>query len=167
MECSLCKLEAEMFARIIQRAAISLALVTGGQVYAAPLTYGTYYDEKVSTFCDSSSAFCRLNFSQLPPDRLLMVRKINCSISSSLPIAQVILQISATSGGPSVSTRTLPLATPPSQLISGVYFTNFREDTSFLIGQARYPFVVAGAQGGNDVSGFSCTLIGDLVTPIQ
>ena len=153
-----------MFARLAQFALAALALTIGNHANAQALTYGTYYDETVATpSCPSSNA-CRVNFSQLPADKLLMVQKINCSMASTQLITGASLNISATSGGTSLS-RFLPMAVPPSQALSGGYFTNFREDTHFLVGQGRFPFVIifASASSAWDVR---CTLIGELVTPL-
>jgi hypothetical protein len=152
-----------MFARLVQFAAVTLALVIGGPVHAAPLTYGTYYDETVAINCNSNG--CRLNFSQLPADKLLMVQKINCAIQSTQPVAQTIFQVSATLGGSGLS-RNLPIALPASQLVGATYWTNFREDAHFLIGNGRFPYLQLFAQAVANWT-VNCTLIGELVTPIQ
>jgi hypothetical protein len=154
-----------MFARFAQIAVVALALATGNQANAAPLAYGTYYDETINQNC-SPSSLCRVNFSQLPADKLLMVQKINCVVVSVLPIVQAVFQISATSGGTNLQ-RQLPLAVPPSQLIGSIYYTSFREDTHFLVGNGRFPFIAMTASNTTTSWGVTCTLIGDLVTPIS
>jgi hypothetical protein len=166
MECSLFHaqiLEAEMFARFFQASIVALALTISNQANAAPLAYGTYYDETVQGCVNGTS--CRVNFSQLPADKLLMVGKINCQIVSGQPIESASFLISATSGGGPLQ-RQAPIAVTPSQLIGGSYFTNFREDTHFLVGQGRFPYVSVNASASTGYFS-TCTLVGDLVTPIQ
>ncbi len=52
--------------------------------------------------------------------------------------------------------------------MAGAYYTNFREDTHYLIGQGRFPLgeFQAGLGSATNYSIY-CTLIGDLVTPIS
>ena len=76
-----------MFSRLAQIAGLALGLTIGNQTNAAPLAYGTYYDETQVVSCAGSNN-CRVNFSQLPADKLLMVQKINCSIQTTQPINQ-------------------------------------------------------------------------------
>lgn len=52
-----------MFARLSQFAVIALASVLGGQAYAGPTIYGTYYDETATSSCNGNA--CQVNFSQL------------------------------------------------------------------------------------------------------
>jgi hypothetical protein len=155
-----------MFARFAQFALVALVFTISNHANAAPLTYGTYYDETLPNVQCPNTQVCRVNFSQLPADKLLRVQRINCAIASSQPVGQAFLEISATSGGGLLS-RQLPIAVLPSQLISSTYWTNFREDTHFLIGQGRFPFlqIVTPATSTNTV--VQCTIIGELVTPIQ
>src|SRR5688572_19505490 len=131
-----------MFSRLAQFALVALALTISNQANTAPLVFGTYYDETLSLNCDNVST-CRINFSQLPADKLLMVQKINCSIISSQPVIRALFRISTTLGGDGLL-RLLPMAVPPSQQVTG-YHTNFREDTHFLVGNGRFPFVLASA----------------------
>jgi hypothetical protein len=160
--CFSLRLEAEMFARFAQIAVASLALVVGHQAQATPLAYGSYYDEFLAGNC--STGVCRINFSQVPTDKLVMISKISCSAFTAFPVVQGAFQVSATAGGAPLS-RTLMLSPPPSQLVNGNYYTSFREDTHFLIGQGRFPFVFLSAPGV--ISGvIQCTLIGDLVSPV-
>jgi hypothetical protein len=154
------------FARFVQFAAATLTLLAGTPAKAVPLTYGTYYDETVPNVQCPNTSLCRLNFSQLPADKLLVVQRINCAIASSQPVGQAFLEVSATFGG-GLLPRYLPILVPPSQLIGSTYWTNFREETHFLIGQGRFPFlqVVTPITSTNTV--VQCTIIGELVTPIQ
>ena len=151
-----------MFARFAQIAIASVSLVVGGQTHATPLSYGSYYDETVQAMCANGS--CRVEFSQLPANKLLMVSKINCAGFTFEPLIAANLQVSASAGGSPLS-RYFYLAVPPAQLINGTYRSNFREDTHYLIGQGRFPYVTLFSTGGAGT--FTCTLIGDLVTPIQ
>jgi hypothetical protein len=168
MECShfhILILEVEMFARLAQFIFVALTIVIGCQAGATPVIYGTYYDESASIGC-SNAILCRVNFSQLPADKLLMVNQISCEISSgAAPVPQVNLLIAATFGGANLQ-RQYPLSFPPAILSSGSNFTNVQQNIHYLIGQGRFPFVVATASTPVNFS-MTCTLVGDLVTPIQ
>jgi hypothetical protein len=103
LECSLFHkliLEAEMrFARLAQFASVALALITATNVHAASTIYGTYYDDNAAVGC-ASAAVCRLNFAQIPADKLLMISKITCYVNTVAgPPVELDLRISATSGG--------------------------------------------------------------------
>ena len=151
-----------MFARF-SHFLVALALVPGGHAQAAALVYGTYYDEYMTGFsCGAGGVNCRLDFSQLPADRLLMVHKISCAATSLGPVTQGTFRVSATAGGAALS-RSLVLS-PSSQSINGAYATNFREDTHFLVGQGRFPYVQLVFTGVP--TNITCTLIGDLVNPL-
>ena len=155
-----------MFARLTQFAVIALVLGIAGQAKAAPLTYGTYYDESVFVSCNSAF-FCRVSFSQTPANKLLMVKKISCSSSSSTQLSQGFLQIGTIFGGNPVP-RYVPLALPAPAFINGAYYTNFREDTHFLIGRGRFPYVeVQNGLGTPTNYSINCTLIGDLMAPSE
>ena len=156
-----------MFARVAKLAIVALVLVIAGQAGAAPLSYGTYYDETTFYSC-SSGISCRVNFSQTPADKLLMVNKISCNSTSSAQLVQGTLHIATTFGGGDLPTRSLPLVIPTTSVLANnsAYYVSFREDAHYLIGQGRFPFLllespVSGTKFGR------CTLIGDLVTPIQ
>ncbi len=153
-----------MFSRFTQFALVALALVFGSPAGAAPLTYGTYYDETVSTSCIATS--CRLFFSQTPADKLLMVNKINCNIVSQLQPTDLILQISSTLGGNPL-TRHLRMSFSAPQFVAGFYVVNMREDTHYLVGQGRFPSVLLGSNNTSSNFSMDCTIIGDLVTPIS
>jgi hypothetical protein len=152
-----------MLARFAQFAVVVLALVIGSRVEAGPIIYGTYYDETVFAVGCSGSV-CRLNFSQLPSDKLLLVNNINCQFVANAQAVSFILGISATSGGAPFG-RALLLPFPPVALINSYYTTTFSENTQWLIGQGRFPYVQGTFAAG--LSGqMTCTLIGNLVTPI-
>jgi hypothetical protein len=154
-----------MFSRIAGLKAIALAMVIGGNAYAGPVIYGTYYDESATNSC-SASFSCSLDFSQLPSDKLLMVSQVSCKITSlSAPVVIVTLNISATSGGQSLP-RNYPLSFPASALSNTAYFTNVQQNIHFLLGQGRFPSILVEANLSTQIV-VRCTIVGDLVTPIQ
>gem|GEM_PF-3245297 len=157
-----------MFTRLAQLTLVALALTIGNHATAAPLVYGTYYDDTVSgVTCNSANSnFCRLNFAQLPADKLLLIQKVSCTMGSSQPLTQTFLNISATLGGGSATSRLLPIALPPPQFIGSIYFTSFREDTRWLIGNGRFPYLLAFGPIGTVWPNMTCTLMGELVTPL-
>jgi hypothetical protein len=73
-----------MFAHLAQLVLVTFTLVTAIPAHAAPLAYGTYYDENNGTMC-SGIGSCQVNFSQLPADKLLMVGKVSCTVSGKTP----------------------------------------------------------------------------------
>ncbi len=154
-----------MFSRLAQVTLVALGLAISNHADAAPLAYGTYYDETVAATCANNNSSCRANFSQLPADKLVMVGKINCAAVSSQPIEQTFFLVSATLGAPGLS-RNLPIAVPPSQLIQSRYYTSWETNTHFLVGSGRFPYVQIFTEVGFGLS-LVCTMIGDLVTPIQ
>jgi hypothetical protein len=160
-------MEVKMFARLAKFAVLALALAVGGQAKAAPLTYGTYYDEElVQALCNGAAA-CRVNFSQLPSNNLFLLKKINCQISTTQPLVFVYVSISQTSGGPDFG-RGIYVSPGPAVVTSGptAYNYSFQTDAQILIGQGRYPYISAGNQAGSSAS-MICGILGDLVTPIQ
>jgi hypothetical protein len=161
-------MEAEMFARFAQFAAVALAMAIVAKANAAsPLTYGTYYDEVSFANCTGTGTVCTILFSQLPSDKLLMVNKVNCRFLSSQPPTGILLGVSATSGGVNLG-RFVNMALPaPGAAIGGFYATNIREDAHFLMGQGRFPTINLQLNVTSSFGQSSCTLIGDLVTPIQ
>lgn len=133
---------------------------------AAPLSYGDYYDESASSVNCSGNNTCRVNFSQTPADKLVMIRKLNCGIGSSTPVSQGFLLIATTNGGSFVS-RNMPLPIPSvTSTIGGNYYVNFDAEIHWLIGQGRFPVVQIQTYGPSSVQ-MNCTLTGDLVDPIQ
>jgi hypothetical protein len=157
---------AEMFARLAMLTVVALALAVGSQAKATPLTYGTYYDEEfVGGSCPNSQS-CRANFSPLPSDNLLLLKKINCEITSSQPIVFVIVTISQTSGGQDFG-RGIYVNPGPAVVTSASssYLYSFQTDAQLLIGQGRYPFIQVETSGGS--ISMVCGILGDLVTPIS
>ena len=155
-----------MLARLSQAAFFALALIAGSNVNATPLVYGTYYDDSASGTCNGNN--CRANFSQLPADKLLMVTNVGCSfVSTPGPISAAYLQVSATLNGIALA-RYFPLTFPVPQLVSNAYFTTIGQNTHFLFGQGRFPFILI-TTSGQPVTGslMACTIVGDLITPIQ
>ncbi len=154
-----------MFARLAQFSSVTLALVMGNYANAAPLTYRTYYDETVTNLCNGNA--CRVNFSQLPSDKLTMVSQVSCTMASTgAPVLQVLLEISAGIGGGAVSTRNYALSFPAPALTGSVYSTNVQQNIHYLIGQGRFPYVFVSTSNASFIN-MSCTIVGDLVTPIQ
>jgi hypothetical protein len=157
---------AEMFARLAMLTVVALALAVGSQAKATPLTYGTYYDEEfVGGSCPNSQS-CRANFSPLPSDNLLLLKKINCEITSSQPIVFVIVTISQTSGGQDFGRGIYVNPGPAVVASSGTNFYSFQTDAQILIGQGRYPFIFVQTGVSSSIS-MLCGILGDLVTPIQ
>jgi hypothetical protein len=155
-----------MFARFTKFAVIALTLAVGSQAKAAPLSYGTYYDEElVPGFCINTNT-CRANFTQLPSDNLFMLKKVNCSISTPQSLVGVFVSISQTSGGPAFG-RGMYVNPGPANLVSGTYFYSFQTDAQILIGQGRYPYILAQSGAVSSSIDLSCGILGDLVTPIQ
>jgi hypothetical protein len=157
-----------MFARSVQLAIVALALITGGQAKAAAIIYGTYYDDQLvgPTFCNNGTT-CRVNFSQLPSDRLLQLSKINCLIQSSQPLTAVLVGVSATSGGPSIGRGLWVNPGPGVQGGGTAFWYSFETDARLLIGQARFPFALANTAVSAGSITMQCGIVGDLVTPIQ
>jgi hypothetical protein len=160
------ELEAEMFARLTMLAVVVLALAVGSQAKAAPLSYGTYYDEEFVGGSCSTGGPCRANFTQTPLNNLLLLKKINCQITAAQVVALVIVSISQTSGGPDFGRGIYVNPGPAVVASSGsTYLYSFQTDAQILIGQGRYPFIQVETTGGS-VS-MLCGILGDLVTPIQ
>jgi hypothetical protein len=154
------------FPRFVKFAVIALAFAVGSQAKATPLTYGTYYEDSEAVNCSGSTA-CRLNFSQFPSDNLVLINKLNCSIASTAELNQFVLEISATSGGgPVAGNRILPLGLPNPAIINSSYYYNFQQDAQYLIGQGRFPYLLASTASSTGIS-MVCTIVGTLVTPIQ
>jgi hypothetical protein len=155
-----------MFARLMMFTVVVLALAAGSQAKAAPLSYGTYYDEEeVSASCNSTTV-CRAGFSALPSDHLLLLKKINCEIVSNEPVIYVTVSIAQTSGGPPFGRGIY--VSPGSGVLTnaGQYVYSFQTDAQILIGQGRYPFIEVN-YNLTSTSFMFCGILGDLVTPIQ
>jgi hypothetical protein len=159
-------MEAEMFARLAMFAVVALALAFGNQAKAAPLSYGTYYDEQILGAACSNTTDCLVYFSQLPSNQLLMLEKVNCYIQTKQPIVQVYVTISQTSGGNAFG-RGVFVNPGPAVAVDGFYKYTFQTDARLLIGQGRYPFIFTETETASSVSNLDCGIEGTLVTPIQ
>jgi hypothetical protein len=160
-------MEAEMFDRLTMFAVVTLALAVGSQAKATPLSYGTYYDEEQVNVACAVAVSCRVNFSQLPSNNLLLLKKINCLVTSAQPLILVMVSISQTSGGASFG-RGIYVNPGAAVVTSGPteYNYSFQTDAQILIGQGRYPFIEAQSAAGGGFN-MTCGILGDLVTPIQ
>jgi hypothetical protein len=156
-----------MFARLTMFVVVALALAVGSQAKAAPLTYGTYYDEEELAATCFSAMNCRTNFAQLPSDHLLLLKKVNCQILSAQPLINVLVSIAQTSGGDPFG-RGIYVNPGPAVVTTGTvfYLYSFQTDAQILIGQGRYPYIQAVTQVTSSIS-MNCGILGDLVTPIQ
>jgi hypothetical protein len=155
-----------MFARLGQIAVVVLALAVGGQAKAAPLSYGTYYDEEFVQADCAGKAACQSNFTQLPSDHLVLLKKVNCTIQTSQPVAVVTVSIAQTFGGTQFG-RGIFINPGPGVLSNSVYYYMFQTDAQILIGQGRYPFVEVQTPTNSSLFFMNCGILGDLVTPIQ
>lgn len=155
------------FASFAKSTAIATTLIISAQATAAPVRYGTYYDElQVHANC-SANIVCQVNFSQLPSDRLLMLSKVNCSINSSQPLAMATVSASATPGGASIG-RGVSFNLGPALFAANLYFYSIETDARFLMGQGRFPYIqVYTSTFVNANFQTNCGIVGDLVTPIQ
>ncbi|MBR0687474.1 hypothetical protein JQ594_16200 [Bradyrhizobium manausense] len=152
--------------RFVELAIIAAAAVGASPIEAAPTSYGTYYDDySVSVSTCLSSAGCRVNFSQLPSDKLTLVRKVNCKIRSTEQVFVARLSVSAANGGVSLG-RFADLPTPAANLINTFYYMSIDTDPQWLIGQSRFPYVEVQTIGLSDTT-MVCNFVGELVTPIQ
>ncbi|MGY8705400.1 hypothetical protein RAD16_06600 [Bradyrhizobium sp. 18BD] len=133
---------------------------------AAPLTYGTYYDETVSSGMCFSTTSCNVYFSETPADKLLMIRKINCVFGGSIPAQQALLYIATQFHGAPIQ-RFLPLPMPPAQVSGGINTTSVESQVDWLVGQSRFPFVVVSTITSASNMNASCTLRGELIDPVQ
>jgi hypothetical protein len=91
-----------MFARLIPFGVVTFFLVLGGnQANAQVVSYGTYYDETVAGIecANVAATTCRVNFSQTPSDKLVMVSQISCYLSSTKQPFAILLGVAPTSGG--------------------------------------------------------------------
>ena len=154
-----------MFARFLL-AAIAFLVAAGSHAKAAALISGTYYEEVQSNAdcTGQGGSQCRINFSQTPSDKLLVVSRVTCSLHSSYPPGRIVLQISATSGGAPIGERSFDLAPIPRSTSATNWFTQMNETVHFLIDQGKFPYITVDLTGV--IFPFRCTLIGDL-TPIH
>ncbi|HEV2156318.1 hypothetical protein [Bradyrhizobium sp.] len=152
-----------LFARVAQLAAIGAALFCGSQANAGPTIYGTYYDETAANL--SCTTNCTVNFSQLPSDKLLLVRKLNCFMSSQGRPVQAQFFVSDGTG-PMPRHFSIPLPASPAPASNGFYYTTVDMDPEWLIGPGRFPYVSVSALPSGTLT-VDCTLRGDLYLPIQ
>jgi hypothetical protein len=158
------------FSRLVQSTILVAALVIGTQAHAVPTSYGTYYDETATVSCGNATS-CRVDFTQLPSNNLLLVNKIECVFSSQIAISTAAFYIATTAGGTSIA-RHLPLPFVPSQpgtaaQSDGSFRYTVDVTTQWLVGQGRFPYVFFQPVTGTGLMSGDCTLIGTLVTPIQ
>ena len=155
------------FTRFLPFAAVAIALVAGSQAHSVALQYGKYYDETVvQDALACSPTFCRMYFSQLPANKLVMVRKVHCTFISAKPMLRAALNVAATSGGSAIS-RHLPLTMIKDPAVSPntFFYATVDIETQWLMGQGRFPFVeLEKSDTGSSYS--DCTLIGEMVDPI-
>jgi hypothetical protein len=153
--------------RLAQSAIFVATLVIGTQAHPVPLSYGTYYDESSSLGCGASVTFCRIEFSQLPLDKLLLLRKIHCDFTSGVPVSDSHLYIAATPGGNPIA-RNLPLQfIQVGAQTDGFFRYTVDMTTQWLVGQGRHPAVFFQIPTNTATMAGECTLIGDLVAPLQ
>jgi hypothetical protein len=151
-----------LFARVARLATVAVALLCGSQANAGPTIYGTYYDETaVNLSCTTN---CNVNFSQLPSDKLIIVRKLNCLISSQGRPVQA--QFFVSDGVTTMARHfSIPLPAAPTPASNGYYYTTVDMNPEWLIGQARYPYVAVSTLPSGTLT-VDCTLRGDLYLPI-
>ena len=143
------------------------ALVTS-RADATPTIYGTYYDDTpVENGCFNQT-YCQFYFSQLPSNKLVLVRKILCSLTtSSRPVGVYFLVAQGSNGSNTLARRlSLPVLAPVVQS-NGYFLTSVDVDPRFLIGQSRYPYLQISTETTSGTLYGSCSLSGDLIDPIQ
>jgi hypothetical protein len=160
-------MEAEMFARLAMFAVVALALAFGNQAKAAPLSYGTYYDEQIVGINCSNTPDCAAYFTQLPSDKLFMLEKINCYIQTSQPVIQLYVTVSQTPNGSAFGRGVFGNPGPAIIETGGVYNYTFQTDARILLGQGRYPFIFTQTQSAASSTILDCGIEGTLVTPTQ
>ena len=146
--------------------AVLLSITPG---HAAGTRFGTYYDETAASVSCVGTTSCSISFSQLPSDKLLLVRKVFCSLTTtqSRPThAYFKVATGPYNANPLTRHLMLPLPAAPTADTDGYYHTSIDVDPNWLIGQSRYPYleiVTATIQSTT----IDCTLRGDLVDPNQ
>jgi hypothetical protein len=159
-----------MITRLFSSAVVAIFLILGGnQANAQVVSYGTYYDETVAGVeCASASAVtCRVNFSQTPTNNLVMISQISCYDSSTKQPFALILHVSTTPGGGPISRELFFPFNPPLISPLSLYAGAIHENVHYLIGQGRYPYIEISFATSSNVATMSCTIVGDLVTPIS
>lgn len=151
--------------RALLIALAGFTLVPAANSSAAPLSYGTYYDETVSAPTCVSTSVCSVYFSVTPADKLLMIKKINCTFNTPSAVQVAVLEIATTSHGSALQ-RVFPLPMPPAQNASGNYYTSLESQPDWLVGQSRFPFILFSTITSSNFMNGTCTLRGELVDPI-
>ncbi|MBR1120858.1 hypothetical protein JQ628_04960 [Bradyrhizobium lablabi] len=154
------------FVRFAQFAIVAVtSLFIGSSAQAVAVMYGTYYDESVTPSCMSGGAACTVAFSQLPPNKLLLVTHVACFAQTTSPIVFATLGIftAPTSG---TLQRDYPLQLPQPVQAGSVYYTQISHPVNFLIGQSRYPHVAIAAAATTNAWAIKCTISGTLINPI-
>lgn len=154
--------------RFAKATTIAAALVSASQIHAAPLSYGTYYDETVplSECLSGAGTSCQINFSQTPTNKLVLVTTVSCHMTSSKQPYEAILTISPTYGGGSLGRAQYFDFNPPLASAIGFYAGSFTKSTQLLVGPGRYPFVSFSFNGNQSNGSASCTLVGQLIDPL-
>src|SRR5882757_6277596 len=102
------------FANLLRFAVLAGALVIASHVEAAPVAYGSYYDETsqvVDCPTPGIAGLCRVNFSQTPSNKLVIITHVSCYFVAGVIPYNISLEISATSGGGSLG-RSINLNIP-------------------------------------------------------
>ena len=151
--------------RFILLASVASALVIASQAIAAPVIVGSYWDETASGTCGGAS-LCPAFFSQVPANKRLVVRRISCNIQTQYQPRRAVLQLSTTPNAGDTLPRVMPLPIPYAPPVSpgSVYYTGASLETSWLIGEGRFPYLLV-EQNQPGTAGVTCTMIGDLVDP--
>ena len=150
------------FSRFAKFAAVLASLALGIQAHAAPVRFGTYYDETAPIVTCSGPVHCEVFFSQLPSDKLLLVRKVTCQITSQSRVVQAFLYVAGGNNGSGTIARHTQLAVPSDPIASGIFYISIDAEPRWLIGQGRFPYVSVSAVAGGSIV-MDCTLVGDLV----
>lgn len=149
----------------MQRPAFFLTLCSSAwlltaQAFSAATVTGDYYEERVSATCPDYGGFCRLDFSATPAGKELTLERVGCHLQvSNEPVISASIGVATTLGGP--PKRVFPLAFPQTLQTTNYRFYNTNEEIKFMIGQGRYPFVLAEYLNAANGS-MLCVIIGTL-----
>jgi hypothetical protein len=160
-------LEAQAYlARFAQCLTLVTALAAAMPVDAASAIYGNYYDETPGLQHCDGAAMCNCRFSQLPPNKLIIIKKVHFRFETSTPVVRAYLSASATQGGPTLG-RYVPLAIPNTVTAqNGVYFVTIDADAQWLFGQGRFPYVEVDATNTSSTFIVDCAIRGELIDPL-
>jgi hypothetical protein len=75
------------------------------------------------------------------------------------------VSISQTSGGEPFG-RGITVSSGPAAVAGGYYYYSFQTDAQILVGEGRYPYIVAETKDDSTIT-MTCGILGDLVTPLQ